>query len=47
MSEINKIRKALQRQRNRTASIEDINFLIKKESQYGTLNPMIINQIIR
>jgi hypothetical protein len=46
-TEIIKIQNALTRQRNRTATFEDINYLIKKESQYGTLNPVIIQNLIQ
>jgi|TARA_R110002124_G_scaffold94973_3_gene239145 hypothetical protein len=46
-SEIKKISQALKKQKNRTATFEDINFLILKESQYGTLNTQIINQLIK
>ena len=47
MNEITKIKKALKKQRERRASFEDIEFLIKKENQYGTLNPVIIQNLIQ
>ena len=47
MSEIIKIQNALTRQRNRTATFEDINYLIQKESQYGTLNTRVIQSLIQ
>jgi len=46
-TEIIKIQNALTRQRNRTATFEDINYLIQKESQYGTLNTQIIQNLIQ
>ena len=46
-TEIIKIQNALTRQRKRTATFEDINYLIQKESQYGTLNTVIIKQLIQ
>jgi len=46
-TEITKIKQALKRQRERKATFEDINYLILKESQYGTLNTQIINQLIK
>ena len=46
-TEIKLIEKALKRQRERRASFEDIEFLIKKENQYGTLNTSIIKQLIQ
>ena len=46
-TEIIKIQNALTRQRNRTATFEDINYLIQKESQYGTLNTRIIQNLIQ
>ncbi len=46
-TEITKIKQALKRQRERRASFEDIEFLIKKENQYGTLNPVIIQNLIQ
>jgi hypothetical protein len=47
ITEIKLIEKALKRQRERRASFEDIEFLIKKENQYGTLNTSIIKQLIQ
>ena len=47
MNEIIKIKKALKKQRERKASFEDIEYLIKKENQYGTLNPVIIQNLIQ
>jgi hypothetical protein len=46
-TEINKINQALKRQRERRATFEDIEFLIKKENQYGTLNTSIIKNLIQ
>ena len=46
-TEIIKIQNALTRQRNRTATFEDINYLIQKENQYGTLNTRIIQNLIQ
>ena len=46
-TEIKLIKKALKKQRERRASFEDIEFLIKKENQYGTLNTSIIKQLIQ
>ena len=46
-TEIIKIQNALTRQRKRTATFEDINYLIQKESQYGTLNTRIIKNLIQ
>lgn len=46
-TEIKLIEGALKRQRERRASFEDIEFLIKKENQYGTLNTNIIKQLIQ
>ena len=46
-TEIKLIEKALKRQRERKATFEDIEFLIKKENQYGTLNTRIIKQLIQ
>ena len=46
-TEIKLIKKALKRQRERIASFEDIEYLIKKENQYGTLNTSIIKQLIQ
>ncbi len=47
MNEIKKISQALKKQKERTATIQDINFLILKESQYGTLDTRRINQLIK
>tara|TARA_R110000850_G_scaffold131905_1_gene252966 strand:- start:180 stop:326 length:147 start_codon:yes stop_codon:yes gene_type:complete len=44
--EIKKIEQALKRQRERTATFVDIEFLIRKQRQYGTLNTRIINNLI-
>jgi len=46
-TEINKINQALKRQRERRATFEDIEFLIKKENQYGTLNTSVIKNLIQ
>ena len=46
-TEITKINQALKKQRERRATFEDIEFLIKKENQYGTLNTSIIKQLIQ
>lgn len=46
-TEIKLIEGALKRQRERKASFEDIEYLIKKENQYGTLNTRIIQNLIQ
>ena len=46
-TEITKINQALKRQRERRATFEDIEFLIHKENQYGTLNTSIIQNLIQ
>ena len=46
-TELTKIKQALKRQRERIATFEDIEFLINKENQYGTLNTQIIQNIIQ
>jgi len=46
-TEIKLIEKALKRQRERKATFEDINYLIQKESQYGTLNTRVIQSLIQ
>ena len=46
-TELTKIKQALKRQRERRATFEDIEFLINKENQYGTLNTRIIQNLIR
>jgi len=46
-TEIKLIESALKRQRERTATFEDINYLIQKENQYGTLNTRIIKNLIQ
>ena len=46
-TELTKIKQALKRQRERRATFEDIEFLINKENQYGTLNTQIIQNIIQ
>jgi len=46
-TEIKLIESALKRQRERKATFEDIEFLIKKENQYGTLNTRIIQNLIQ
>lgn len=46
-TEITKINQALKRQRERRATFEDIEYLINKENQYGTLNTSIIQNIIQ
>ncbi len=45
-TEITKIKQALKRQRERKASFEDIQYLMKKQLQYGTLNTRIIQTLI-
>ena len=45
-TEITKINQALKRQRERKASFEDIQYLMKKQLQYGTLNTRIIQTLI-
>ena len=45
-TEITKINHALKRQRERKASFEDIEYLISKQMQYGTLNTRIIQTLI-
>ena len=44
--ELKKIENALRKQKNRTADFEDIEYLIPKEQQYGTLNTRVINNLI-
>lgn len=46
-TEITKINQALKRQRERKASFEDIQYLMKKQMQYGTLNTRIIQTLIQ
>ena len=46
-TEITKINQALKRQRERRATFEDIEYLINKENQYGTLNTQIIKNLIQ
>ena len=46
-TEIKLIESALKRQRERKATFEDINYLIQKENQYGTLNTQIIQNLIQ
>jgi len=46
-TEITKINQALKRQRERKASFHDIEYLIKKQMQYGTLNTRIIQTLIQ
>lgn len=46
-TELTKINQALKRQRERRATFEDIEFLINKENQYGTLNTSIIQNLIQ
>jgi len=46
-TEITKINQALKRQRERKASFEDIEYLIRKQVQYGTLNTRIIQTLIQ
>ncbi len=46
MNEIIKIKQALKRQRERKASFQDIEYLIRKQMQYGTLNTRIIQRLI-
>ena len=41
-TEIQKIQTALKKQKDRTCTIEDLNYLQRKFNQYGTLN---INEI--
>ena len=41
-TEIQKIQTALKKQKNRTCTIQDLNYLDRKFRQYGTLN---INEI--
>ena len=47
MNEIEKIRLALQRQKNRTCTLQDLNFLERKFNQYGTLNLSEIKYMIQ
>ncbi len=47
MNELNRINQALKRQSERKATFEDINYLILKQSQYGTLNTRIIQNLIQ
>ena len=46
-TEITKINQALKRQRERKASFEDMQYLMKKQMQYGTLNTRIIQTLIQ
>lgn len=46
-TELAKINQALKRQRERRATFEDIEYLINKENQYGTLNTSIIQNLIQ
>ena len=46
-TEITKINQALKKQRERRATFEDIEYLINKENQYGTLNTQIIKNLIQ
>ena len=46
-TEITKINQALKKQRERRATFEDIEYLIQKENQYGTLNTQIIKNLIQ
>ncbi len=46
-TEITKINQALKRQRERKASFQDIQYLMKKQLQYGTLNTRIIQTLIQ
>ncbi len=46
-TEISKINQALKRQRERRVTFEDIEYLINKENQYGTLNTRIIQNLIQ
>ena len=46
-TELTKIKQALKRQRERRATFEDIEYLINKENQYGTLNTSIIQNLIQ
>ena len=47
MNEIEKIRLALQRQKKRTCTLQDLNFLERKYNQYGTLNISEIKYMIQ
>ena len=46
-TELTKINQALKRQRERRATFEDIEYLINKENQYGTLKTSIIQNLIQ
>lgn len=46
-TEIKKINLALKKQKQQTANIEDINFLMIKQKQYGTLNTRVIQNLIK
>ncbi len=46
-TELTKINQALKRQRERKASFHDIEYLIRKQMQYGTLNTRIIQTLIQ
>tara|TARA_R100001129_G_scaffold146839_1_gene108238 strand:- start:370 stop:543 length:174 start_codon:yes stop_codon:yes gene_type:complete len=46
-TEIQKIQIALKKQKNRTCSIDDLNYLKRKFNQYGTLNIIEIKYMIQ
>ena len=46
-TEIQKIQIALKKQKNRTCSIDDLNYLERKFNQYGTLNISEIKYLIQ
>ena len=46
-TELTKINQALKRQRERKASFQDIEYLIRKQMQYGTLNTRKIQTLIQ
>jgi len=46
-TEIQKIQTALKKQKDRTCTIQDLNFLERKFNQYGTLNIIEIKYLIQ
>ena len=46
-TEIQKIQTALKKQKNRTCTIQDLNYLQRKYNQYGTLNISEIKYLIQ
>ena len=46
-TEIQKIQIALKKQKDRTCSVDDLNYLERKFNQYGTLNIIEIKYLIQ